>query len=103
MGKLIDEFGLAEMLGLSVLTLRRTRCCNPERHPPYKKLGVTVRYDVSEVERWINSKTVNGLDDQPTSTGNPKPSAKKDPRPHDRRPGRPSKAETVRAAKNEGK
>ena len=95
MGKLINEFELADWFGVSVLTLRRTRCCNPERHPPYKKLGSSVRYDPEEVQRWIDSKTVNGQDTPKT------PSPASSPKQTHR--GAPTKIERVKKARNANK
>ena len=91
MSRLINEHELSELLGLSVLTLRRTRCCNPERHPPYKKLGSSVRYDLDEVWKWIHSKTVNGLDDQIQN---------ETPVTQERKRGAPSKIERIKKARN---
>ena len=98
MQKLWDETDLAEYLKQSVLTLRRTRCCNPERHPPWKKIGSSVRYDPDEVQNWLESKTVNGQKTEPKKNDSIKTTIpKKDGRPG---PGRPPKAETVRKSKN---
>lgn len=103
--KLLNECEVAAWLGLSVLTLRRTRTANPERHPPFKKIGASVRYDQDEVRRWIDSKTVNGRDVfENKIESHQKQTAnfleKKEKRPH---PGRPSKSEIVRAGKNASK
>ena len=108
MEKLWDETDLAEFLKQSVLTVRRVRTTNPERHPPYIRIGSSVRYDPGEVKRWLDSRTVNAMD-APT----PAPvSASKEKRPkavpishtrEKRRSGRPTKAETIKAAKNAGK
>ncbi len=101
MAKLIDENGLAEWLGISVTTLRRTRCCNPERHPPYKKLGSAVRYDPVEIQKWLDSRTVNRLFDVPA------PSSKSQVEDIDTqnttKRGAPTKIERVKKAKNASK
>ncbi len=100
--KLLTEREIAEWLQLSVLTLRRTRTVTPEKHPPFKKINSSVRYDRDEVQRWIDSKTVNGLDVPENKTVLPQkqPANAKEKRPN---PGRPSKSETVRDAKNASK
>jgi len=61
MAKLIDEKELAEFLCLSVLTLRRTRCCNLDRHPPFLKIGSAVRYDPAVVVQWLKTREMNGM------------------------------------------
>lgn len=95
MSKLIKEFELADWLRQSISTVRRNRTAAPHRHPPYKKVGSSVLYDVDEVQRWIDSKTVNGLDTPSPSSG---------PSEHpSRHRGRPSKSETVRKTKNANK
>jgi predicted DNA-binding transcriptional regulator AlpA len=108
MAKLITETELAEWFVQSVLTIRRVRTTNPERHPPFIRIGSSVRYDVDEVKRWLDSKTVNAMD-APAPAPVPTP---KDKRPkaapishprEKRRPGRPPKTETVRKTKNAGK
>jgi|AADL01.1.fsa_nt_gi predicted DNA-binding transcriptional regulator AlpA len=95
MSKLLNEFELAHWLGLSVMTLRRTRSANPERHPPFLKINSSVRYDPAEVQKWLDSKTVNSLDD-------PSPPDKAKPTKQTQR-GAPTKAERVKKAKNAGK
>lgn len=96
MPKLINELELSAWLGQSVLTIRRNRTTHPERHPPYKKIGSSVRYDQSEVQKWLDSQTINGLE---TST----PSKVQLLSPPRGKRGRPSKVETVRKTKNAGK
>jgi len=101
--KLLNEFEVAAWLGLSVLTLRRTRTVNPDRHPPFKKIGASVRYDRDEVRKWIDSKTVNRLDVPKDKIESPQitnTQTKKEKRSH---PGRPSKSEIIRAGKNASK
>ncbi len=92
MSKLIKEFELADWLRQSISTIRRNRTAAPHRHPPYKKVGSSVLYDIDEVQRWIDSKTVNGLDTPSSSSG-----SLENPVRHR---GRPNKAETVRKTKN---
>ena len=107
MPKLITETELADWFRQSVLTIRRVRTVNPERHPPFKKLGSSVRYDPDEVQKWLDSHTVNAMDTPapaPISTPEKKrPKAGPISHPQQKRhPGRPKKAETVKAAKNAG-
>ncbi len=108
MAKLITEIELAEWFVQSVLTIRRTRTTSPERHPPFVKIGSSVRYDPAEVQKWLDSRTVNAMD-APATALVPTPKEKRPkavPISHPRekrRPGRPTKAETIKAAKNAGK
>ena len=92
MEKLWDETDLAEFFKQSVLTVRRVRTTAPSRHPPYIRIGSSVRYDPGEVKRWLESKTVNGLDTPKTPS--PTSSAKQT------HLGAPTKAERVKKAKN---
>ena len=107
MGKLIKELALAAWFSQSIFTIRRNRTAAPHRHPPYKKVGSSVLYDVDEVQKWLESRTINGLE-TPVQSVSPQPKAvrpedvktpKKEKRPG---PGRPPKAETVRKSKNAG-
>lgn len=93
MAKLITENELADWFRQSVFTVRRVRTVNPERHPPYRKIGSSVRYDVDEVQRWLDSHTVNAMDA-------PVPAPVHTPKEKRPGPGRPPKAETVRKTKN---
>ena len=95
MSKLIDEIELASWFKQSVTTIRRNRTAAPHRHPPFKKIGASCRYDPVEVQRWLDAQTVNGPKNEPG-----KNDSMKDGRPG---PGRPPKAETVRKTKNAGK
>jgi hypothetical protein len=68
-----------------------------------------VRYNVDEVQRWLDSKTVNAMDaPAPDPVSTPKEKRSKaasapPPSPSQKRHrGRPSKAETVKATKNAG-
>ncbi len=108
MAKLITETELADWFQQSVLTVRRVRTVNPERHPPFIKIGSSVRYDPTEVVAWLKSRTINSLE-TPDQSVSPKPKAtspedvktpKKEKRPG---PGRPSKVETIRKRKNADK
>ena len=51
---------VAERLGLSVTTLAIWRCTHPGRLPYIKLTNRAVRYESSEVEAFINSRTVGG-------------------------------------------
>ena len=102
MGKLIRELELADWFKQSILTIRRNRTAAPHRHPPYKKVGKSVLYDVDEVQRWLDAHTVNAMDAPapgPTPVSTPKdkrPKAVPISHPQQKRhPGRPEKAETV--------
>ena len=101
MSKLINEIQLAEWFAQSVFTVRRTRTANPERHPPFIRIGSSVRYDVSEVQKWLDSRTVNGLETPSLSSDSSDHSVRSES-PKEKRPGpgRPKKAETVRKTKN---
>ena len=48
---LLSPQQVAERVGLSVSTLAKLRLTNSG--PRFRKLGVAVRYDADEVERWI--------------------------------------------------
>ena len=105
MEKLWDETDLAEFLKQSVLTVRRVRTTAPSRHPPYIRIGSSVRYDPGEVKRWLGSRTVNAMDaPAPAPVSAPKekrPKTASAPPPSQKRGrGRPSKAETVKTTKN---
>ncbi|MHB1287633.1 MAG: hypothetical protein ACYCYP_13990 [Leptospirales bacterium] len=95
MGKLIKELALAGWFNQSVYTVRRNRTAAPHRHPPYKKVGSSVLYDVDEVQRWLDAQTVNRQDD---STAPVKP----EPTKQTHR-GAPSKAERIKKARNADK
>lgn len=52
---LIDEIELAAFLGKSVAWAQRSRWAGGG--PPYKKIGRHVRYDLQEVETWIDAQS----------------------------------------------
>jgi predicted DNA-binding transcriptional regulator AlpA len=65
MTALIDEHRAAEILGVSVKTLRgwRHQCARGKcTGPPHVKIGRAVRYDLADVEAFIakNKVTANG-------------------------------------------
>ena len=95
MGKLIKELALAEWFCQSILTIRRNRTAAPHRHPPYKKLGKSVLYDVEEVQRWLDAQTINRQDDSSAPV-------KAAPAKQTHR-GAPTKAERIAKAKHAGK
>lgn len=66
---LLKELEVAELLHISVITLRKWRWLGDG--PPFLKLGHNVRYRESEVERWLYGR-------RRTSTSDPGPS--EDPR-----------------------
>ena len=50
--RLLDERELAERLGVSVSTVRNWRyTC---QGPPVQKVGRSVRYDITAVEKWLD-------------------------------------------------
>jgi len=58
MGPFIREQRLADLLGMSLPGIRRWRYSGAG--PRFVKFGSSVRYDVSEVERWIASQPTGG-------------------------------------------
>ncbi len=94
MEKLWTESELAEYLRQSTLTIRRNRTAAPHRHPPFRKVGASVRYVPSEVQRWLDSRTVNSLDTPAQTDSSHTPA---------RHSGRPKKEESVRKTRNAGK
>lgn len=57
---LIDEHRAAELLGLTIPTLRDWRC-RKTRDLPYVKLGAAVRYEPDAVWRWLRANTVEPM------------------------------------------
>jgi len=51
--RLLTERELAEMLGVSVSTVRHWRYSL--QGPPVRKVGRAVRYSIDEVERWLDA------------------------------------------------
>lgn len=92
MEKLWTEKDLADFFHQSILTVRRNRTAAPHRHPPFKKIGSSCRYDPAEVQRWLDTQTVNAL-----GTSSPSPEQPV------RHRGRPLKSESFRKNKNAGK
>jgi excisionase family DNA binding protein len=50
--KLINTNELAELLGVSVMTISRLR----SKGMPYMKLGGSVRFDPSKIKEWMQSR-----------------------------------------------
>ena len=100
MEKLLTETELADLLEISVLTIRRNRSTAPHRLPPAVRFGGSVRYQLRTVQKWLDEHEVGGLTvKQATDSIEGKP-PKKEKRAG---PGRPSKSETVRKTKNSDK
>ena len=63
MGKLLNEVEAAEYLGVGRMTLRNARHTgniNGVRdYPRYVKFGRNVRYDVDDLDNWIEAHKVN--------------------------------------------
>jgi hypothetical protein len=57
---LIDENRTAELIGLTVPTLRDWRC-RKTRALPYVKLGAAVRYNPDALWEWVNRNTVRPM------------------------------------------
>ncbi len=94
MEKLLTESELAQILVMSVLTVRRNRSAAPHRLPPHVKFGSSVRYRLSTVLEWLAAHEVAGE----TAI----PSAKTAPTKQTHR-GAPTKAERVTKVKNANK
>lgn len=55
---LIDEHQVAEMLSISVATVRRWRVV--KLGPPYRKIGRLVRYERASIEAWLKVQPSGG-------------------------------------------
>ena len=53
------ETGISAMYDIPVATLRTRRVRSPNA-PPFKKVGRTVLYKISDVERWIEREAAKG-------------------------------------------
>jgi excisionase family DNA binding protein len=62
----LDAMQVAEMLGLSVATIRKWVLI---RYIPYRKLGRAVRFSAPEIREWAKTRTMKPADEQRT-TGN---------------------------------
>jgi predicted DNA-binding transcriptional regulator AlpA len=56
--RLLNEHDVAEMLGVSVATVRRWRLL--KTGPKYLKVGVLVKYQSSDLQRWLASRPTGG-------------------------------------------
>ena len=54
--KLITESAAAEILNISVNTLKKHRCT--KRGLPYVKIERLVRYDIDEINRYLSDNTI---------------------------------------------
>jgi predicted DNA-binding transcriptional regulator AlpA len=55
---LLNEFAVAEMLGVSVATVRRWRLL--KRGPRFLKLGALCKYRVEDISAWLESRPSGG-------------------------------------------
>jgi excisionase family DNA binding protein len=62
----LDAGQVAEMLGLSVATIRKWVLI---RYIPYRKLGRAVRFSAPEIREWVKTRTVKPAEEQ-GATGN---------------------------------
>lgn len=72
MAPLLTQRQAAELFGVTIRTLERMRTDGDG--PPYVKFGHAVRYDPTEVERWLAGR-------RRTSTSDPGPRQPADTRP----------------------
>ena len=56
--QLLNEHQVAEMLGVSVSTVRRWRLL--KRGPRYLKLGALCKYRVEDISAWLESRPTGG-------------------------------------------
>ncbi|MDR2661827.1 MAG: helix-turn-helix domain-containing protein [Treponema sp.] len=57
----LDVGQVAEMLGLSVATIRKWVLI---RYIPYQKLGRAVRFSAPEIREWVKNRTVKPAEEQ---------------------------------------
>ena len=55
---LLNEYQVAEMLSISVATVRRWRLL--KQGPRFFKLGVLCKYKIEDVSRWLESRPSGG-------------------------------------------
>jgi excisionase family DNA binding protein len=60
----LDAGQVAEMLGLSVATIRKWVLI---RYIPYRKLGRVVRFSATEIREWAKTRTVKPAEEKGTS------------------------------------
>lgn len=51
----VSEAQLAQLTGIPIATLRTRRSREPEKAPPYIRLGNRILYKWSEVEKWMET------------------------------------------------
>lgn len=60
--KLLRDVEAAKYLGLSASTLRQSRVNGSRENrmppPPFVRLGRSIRYDIDDLNRWINANRV---------------------------------------------
>ncbi len=61
MEKLLDQRGVAEILGLSVRTMEAWRVQG--YGPPFARCGGLIRYRPSDVQAWIDGQTATSTSD----------------------------------------
>jgi predicted DNA-binding transcriptional regulator AlpA len=57
-GRFVDENQVAAITGISVGTLRKWRVYG--RGPKFRKFGGAVRYDLGDLEKWIQTSPAGG-------------------------------------------
>jgi excisionase family DNA binding protein len=57
----LDVGQVAEMLGLSIATIRKWVLI---RYIPYQKLGRAVRFSAPEIREWVKNRTVKPAEEQ---------------------------------------
>ncbi|MDR0758799.1 MAG: helix-turn-helix domain-containing protein [Treponema sp.] len=57
----LDVRQVAEMLGLSIATIRKWVLI---RYIPYQKLGRAVRFSAPEIRKWVKTRTVKQAEEQ---------------------------------------
>jgi excisionase family DNA binding protein len=60
----LDAGQVAEMLGLSVATIRKWVLI---RYIPYRKLGRAVRFSAPEIRDWVKTRSVKPMERQETA------------------------------------
>jgi predicted DNA-binding transcriptional regulator AlpA len=78
LSNLLNEHQVAEVLGVSVPTIRRWRLLG--QGPKYYKIGAAVRYDPDGISNFLNSRPTGG---EPESMSSKAPSPKS---PHRTKP-----------------
>ena len=62
LGALLNEHDVAQMLSVSVATVRRWRLV--KTGPKYLKVGALVKYRCSDLQRWLESRPTGGTDSE---------------------------------------